>query len=167
IDGAAVLERLDGRAISVDPGEHVLRYERAGFPAVEQHVLVNQGEHDRLVSVVLAAPSAPPSKPSTIGPWVLGAVGAVAVGAGAYLWIKGRSDRSFLYSTCGVTHSCLAADVDAAKTKVLVGDVSVVAGAVAIGVAAVWLVMIGSKSEPRVDAAPLHGGGFVSYRATF
>lgn len=167
IDGAVVLERLDGRAMSVDPGERVFRYERTGRPPIEQRVLVNQGEHDRLVSVVLPAPSAPASAASTTGPWLLGAVGAVALGAGAYLWIKGRSDRSFLYSTCGVTHACSSSDVDAAKAKVLAGDITVAAGVVAIGAAAVWLVTIGSKSAPHVDAALIHGGGFVSYRAAF
>ncbi len=169
IDGAVLVERLDGRAVSVDPGAHVLRYERADKTAVEQHVLVNQGEHGRLVSAAFPTPNARASGTSTTMPWLVGAAGAVVAGGGAYLWIKGRSDRSALYSTCGLTASCLPADVTAAKTKLVVGDVGVAVGVVTMGIAAVWLVMIGSKKDAgsRVDASVTPGGGFVSYRAAF
>ena len=39
IDGEVVAERLDGRAVAIDPGEHVFRFERAGMVPAERMAL--------------------------------------------------------------------------------------------------------------------------------
>ena len=40
LDGALVATQLDGKAIELDPGGHVLRFEHGGLPSVEERVLV-------------------------------------------------------------------------------------------------------------------------------
>ena len=49
IDGAPIADRLTGAAIDVEPGEHVFRFERADGKAIEQKVLVVEGEKNRKV----------------------------------------------------------------------------------------------------------------------
>ncbi len=188
VDGALLAERLDGRAIAVDPGEHVLRFEQ-GARSVERRVLVREAERDRLLTVdfpapksaaAASAPEEPPPPPSHVptGVWILGGVGAVAMGTGVYLWVRGRSDRDNLYATCGTTHSCATSDVDAARTKVLVGDVVFGAGIVAVGAAVGWALLTpssssGSPSSPtashrvQVGAAPAPGGAWATVAGTF
>lgn len=171
VDGAVLVERIDGRAVAVDPGDHAIRYERGGKTVGEQHVVIQQGEHDRLVSMIFRTPGTQTQaseRSTTTVPWVIGGVGAVLTAGGAYLWIRGLGDRSNLYSGCGVTQSCNPSDVDAAKTKVLVGDVLVASGVLTMGVAAAWLLM-GPKKTPvaRVEARPTAGGAVFVYRASF
>src|SRR5688572_10923346 len=36
--------KLDGKAVAVDPGKRVFRFEREGAPPVEQEVVIKQGE---------------------------------------------------------------------------------------------------------------------------
>ncbi len=149
VDGARVSDRLDGRPMEIEPGEHLLRVERAGAVA-ETRLLVRQGERDRLVTlrfVETPPPPPPPIAPSPgpprasaperrvpMGAWVLGGAGLVATSAGLFFWVSGRSDRSDLYASCGVTHSCSQHEIDSARTKVLVGDITFGLGLAAIGV---------------------------------
>ncbi|WP_437312016.1 hypothetical protein [Sorangium sp. So ce388] len=63
VDGRLLAAALDGKALPVDPGPHTFRYEPAGGPAVEERVLIREGEKNRAITVVLGAPpaGAPPS----------------------------------------------------------------------------------------------------------
>jgi len=77
LDGALFAERLDGAPIAIDPGEHVLRFERAGSDPVEQKIVARANEKGRVIAVTIH-PSAPVSatpKPA--------AASTVAVDAGS------------------------------------------------------------------------------------
>jgi hypothetical protein len=65
VDGQPVTERLDGEAVPLDPGEHVVRFEMAGAEAVEQKVTIQQGEKNRKLAVSFkkAPPARPPAPP--------------------------------------------------------------------------------------------------------
>ncbi len=69
-DGELLTSHLDGMAIAVDPGEHVLRWESEGFQPLEQHVVVHEGEKSRQLSVHLVplAPAPPPAACATPAP---------------------------------------------------------------------------------------------------
>jgi hypothetical protein len=169
VDGALAKERLDGRGVPVDPGAHVVRIEAPGRRAVEQEVVVGEGEKNRIVAVTLLAPedeaptasaSAPPAErpdaDATSGgtpaiAWVLGAAGLAGVGAGATFWGVGLSERSDLATRCASPSSCVQSDVDAAKTKLVVGDVLVGVGALALA-AGVYL-GLRAAGRPRTTIA--------------
>jgi hypothetical protein len=51
LDGKRISDRLDGKAIGVDPGPHVFRFEITGRDAIEERVLVKEGEKNRAVVV--------------------------------------------------------------------------------------------------------------------
>src|SRR5687768_13041454 len=54
VDGQKVADRLDGRAVVVDPGQRAIRFE-VGGRTFDQTIVVRQGEHDRIVSTALPA----------------------------------------------------------------------------------------------------------------
>jgi hypothetical protein len=76
VDGRPLVDHLDGKAVSLDVGQHVFRFERSGEVAVEQTVIVHEGEKNRLIVAAFgavpqaategppaASPAAPPSAP--------------------------------------------------------------------------------------------------------
>ena len=69
VDGQVAAPRLDGQEIPVHRGIHVVRYERAGSPPVEDHVLIREGEQGRVLFVKLEGPPpAPPPTPTAVPP---------------------------------------------------------------------------------------------------
>jgi hypothetical protein len=84
--------------------------------------------------------------------WILGGVGVAALAGAGVLWASGLGDRSGLYSGCGQTQSCSQSDVDASRTKLVVGDVAAAAGVVALG-AAVWITLASWSRGPAPAAA--------------
>jgi hypothetical protein len=149
VDGAAWADGLDGLAKPLDPGEHRFRFETADAPAVEQPVVVREGEKLRAVDVVFATPvpsDAPPAAvtAATPGrgpwPWVLAGVGVAAAGTGAVLGVGGLSDYHGLQDGCGRTGACTSSQVSPVRTRLWVADVALVVGAVSLGVAG-WLAL--------------------------
>lgn len=187
VDGKVIAEKLDGRPVAVDPGEHVFTYEAPGLAPVSERLLVRQGEANRLVSVSMGPPAsaraaAPPAEPPApteesgakipLASWVLGGAGLVSLGVGAVFLASGKGDHSDMESGCAKTRSCSQSEVDSAKTKLLVGDVAVGVGIVGIG-AAIVLALV-SKDEPapkpaatRLEVKPVTGGAFATFGARF
>jgi hypothetical protein len=118
LDGAPFASRLDGSALELDPGPHTLRFEHASFPSVEQHVVLREGERDRVISVSFVEresmmPSAPaPSLRTVLGsghpasrpiPWityVLGGVSVAAVGTATYFGLRALAERRRKLDEC-------------------------------------------------------------------
>jgi hypothetical protein len=131
VDGQTAAEKLDGKAISLDPGEHVVRFEMASATTIEQKVLIRQGEKNRRLSAsfkkALPLPlppqplTAPPAKPTVLAApetpvvptpsprrggvpvwaWVSGGAGVVALGVSAGFGASALSAHSKLVTACG------------------------------------------------------------------
>lgn len=182
IDGALLTEKLDGAALFVDPGPHTFKFEIVGKPPIEEQVIVREGERNRAVTAIFAVETPAPiptlapeqRKPPIVG-YVVAGAGALALGGAAFFWVTGRSDISTMRSGCGVTHVCAQSDVDAAHTKLVVGDVVAGLGLAAIGVG-VYLIVTASRAPAevsvlgraaRLDFLPLPGGGVAKIVASF
>jgi len=175
IDGVVVLEKLDGKAISVDPGAHTFKFEHATLPAVTEQVLVQQGVKNRPFTVSFPAPAPPPHsdppKPRIpLGTWILGGVGVVAIGGFAVLGLGARSRANELRSTCAPT--CASEDVDGLRRRMLFADVALGVGVLALGGATlVWgLSSRGAEPSPSalvVSITPLAGGGAIGLSGVF
>lgn len=63
IDGKVVAQRLDGRALSVDPGVHVVRVTPTSGAPLEQSVVVREGERSRSIELTVAGKSGPELAP--------------------------------------------------------------------------------------------------------
>ena len=124
VDGALLTTKL-GKALPLDPGQHVLRFELAGTEAIEQTVVTRPGEKNLalLVSFKKTPPPAPPASPAAIPPaapepvaapapeqhgkhvpawaWVFGGAGVVAAGVGFGFGVSGLNANSAVTETCG------------------------------------------------------------------
>ena len=164
-DGAPLAALLDGRAIEVDPGAHMLVFTRPGARAVEKKLLLVEGEKGRVVDVdftrpaVLIAHAPLPLDPGTNAPlrpvpwtfYALGGLGVAALGVGATFGTIGLGGRSDLRSCAGPR---CPDDKDAVARKFLVADIAFAVGAVAIVAATIVYLTRPSTRAPAVGSAP-------------
>jgi hypothetical protein len=148
LDGKMLSEKLDGKAIDLDPGQHELKFSLPGFPDVRKSVLVREGEQLRLIHIVfeqpeatfgLAAKPAPPPpvmrRPVPVVVYVVGGI-AVAGGAGfAGFGLVGSAQRSRLESRC--SPRCQDSAVDGVHRNLLIADVSLGVGLAALATDAI------------------------------
>ncbi len=61
MDGEVLAERVEGTALSIDPGEHMFLFETAGESAVTKTLVIRQGEKDRREAVAFGTMTTTPS----------------------------------------------------------------------------------------------------------
>jgi len=193
VDGEPFLDRLEGAAVAIDPGRHVLRFRRGSAPPVEETVIVREGEKNRLLTVHLQATAAA-AKPVAetqetplparslampIVAYSLIGVGAAAVGVGTYLEITQVNDLNTLKNTCAPTMTCAQSSVDTIAHDRIFAGVSLGVGVAAAGVGAILLLVRPSQSSVTaagplgvfrgawLDAAPTRGGGAAVVHGSF
>jgi hypothetical protein len=147
VDGAPLASSMDGKAVAVDPGPHVLQFTRAGSLPVQQDVVLREAEKNRLLIVTFPGPAArvtaappPESGPSRPVPplaYVLGGVGLAALGAFIGLDVDGQSR----YASCRASGcpGSLSAERDVAFATV--------AGSLVLLGSATW-VLLARPTEP-------------------
>lgn len=134
IDGVVMSERLDGKAINMGVGEHLLRFEYASEPSVETKVLMREGDKNRAIDVTFTgsggpatiggptitpqATAAPPVEPTperthSVVPWIVAGVGAAVAVTGAVVFVIGNGDFP---SECNKDTGTCAPGVDDAET---------------------------------------------------
>jgi hypothetical protein len=169
LDGKPWLTAVDVTARPIDPGTHTLRFTIPGMPPIERSVVVREGEKNKKVSVAFGtapppvapltapppAPVVPPEEDDTpVAPWVIGGVGLAALATGGVLAAVVASEKSTFDEHCDdATRTCDAEGIAAGETGRTLGPlstVSLVLGALGVGVATVWL--IGDAAED--DASP-------------
>ncbi len=187
MDGETLLEKLDGSATVVDPGEHHFAFEAEGFRKSESTLLVREGEMDRPVRVVLvstAAPTGPQPVESggvfdagtrralgiTLG---IAGLGGVAVGAVFGLLAKSTYDQA-THECQGDVHNCMptppvtlaqgSQDTTSASNQATVSTIAFIAGGALVAVGTVLFISAPTVTTGEVAIAPSvtnQGGGFV------
>ncbi len=159
LDGKPLMNRIEGRAVEVNPGVHTLRFEIPGREPVEERVSVLVGERNRRVVVTVPDPT-PPAPASEPGiptmTHVLGGVGAVGLAGFGFFGLTGLSREGDL-DAC--KPSCGSGDVDAVRTRYLAADISLLVGLAALGGATYFYF------ESRGQGAPERGAVGVGVRA--
>lgn len=152
VDGTKVADRLDGRAVPLDPGAHVIRFVRRGT-AVERRVVLGEGEKARLVRIDLAAPPPPSVQASapTWPIWVLGAVSVASLGAFGGFALGGLSKEHAL-DRC--SPRCSPEQTDPVHRDYVVADVFLGIG-IAAAAAATLLVLLRPHHPPALDRSML------------
>jgi hypothetical protein len=197
VDGQPFLDKLDGNAVAIDPGEHAMRFVHEGDPDVEQKIIVREGEKNRLVSVrfgpppppvPLPAPATPPvpvtareappreahSPAVPIFAYSLFGAGAVALGLATYFEVEQLNDYSSLKNGCSLTDSCKQSQVDTIANERVYAGVFLGVGLAAAG-AGTLLLLTRPRGHGRppgpagatFDVTPTRGGGAASFRLTF
>jgi hypothetical protein len=169
-DGDRLLtERLDGKAVEVDPGVHRFRVEIEGQTPRSETVLLREGERLRRVTfgeerVPSQEDNALPTAPrASSGPsplfWLLGAAGITGVGLFAGLGGAGLVQRGKL-EDLGCKPSCPADEVDAMRQLFLGADVSLGLGLASLAAATIVFFVVGEdagtvRGAARPDALSL------------
>jgi hypothetical protein len=171
IDGAP-LRRLDGRALPMNPGEHVVRFERAGYRTLSTPVFVTEGEKlepreimleplvdleervhrlptERRDVVTLASPP-PPDDGRAPSPWpiALGAVGLVGGVGFVYFGVRAKNGETDL-DQC--SPDCSQAQVDDVKQDFSLSNISLGVGLAGLAGAGLLLML----DEPAADGTSL------------
>ncbi len=147
LDGEAISSALDGHAVTLDPGTHVVRFEREGGGVSEMRIVAREGEKNRSVSATfMTTTPAAPEKATQVEsgrrfpllPVILGGTGLLALGGSFYVRLNADSDADRLRSSCAP--SCDQSSRDALSDKLVVANVALGVGIGAIALAAAtWL----------------------------
>lgn len=181
VDGDVVAERLDGKPIELDPGEHALRFEHAG-KVVEQSVVIRQSEKNRKLTASFAPksapavttttqpPPAPPSeapRPTPTSVYVLGGVGVVSLAVGTYFYFAQKSLHDDLTGRCAP--ACSPDEVSPLKTKQTIAGVGAGVGVAALVAATVLYVSRGpgDPASTGFDVSPTPRGAALSFGGRF
>lgn len=164
LDRRPLLHRLDGKAISVDPGEHVFRYERTGRAPTEEKVILREGEQRRVLVVRFsdAVPKGegndkdrtpPMDRPVPVAVWILGGVAIAAGGVFGYVGLSAKNEFDEAADPAeGCAPGCSEDKVSSIRTKEIIANTALGAGVGALGVATVLLLT--RPSVPRKVASP-------------
>jgi hypothetical protein len=160
LDGKPWLEKLDGSAKVIDPGQHRIRLEREGEAGIDQTVQIREGEKNRKLSAsfqktappkpTLTAPAAVVERSDagapearSIAPWIVGGVGVAGLAVGGILGAVVLGQKAMTDEHCDdATQTCDATGMTAANTGRTLGPISTVGfivGGLGVGVSAVWL----------------------------
>lgn len=185
MDGALLQSRLDGKPVLVDAGEHTFSFESPDGSVRDERLLIRAAEKGRPIIVTFgegpagggaetvgAAEGADVDKRGSIVPsLVVGGIGVAALGSFAYFGLSGMGAIDDLQDC---KPNCAKEDVDGARTKLLIADVSLGVGVVAIGVATYLLLTrapVSAKATTgqrlRLEGGPVAGGGMAGLVGTF
>ena len=173
VDGATLLEKLDGTPVVLDPGEHRLVFEAEGLGTAHDTVVLREGERGRRVRIVFHS-GAPPGKEGEATPAKeeshtqrafgisLGAAGLAGIIVGAVFGVVSKSTYdNAVQSECGGDPTrCTAQGAQDGRTAHSQATVSTVAfaggAALLAGGAALYFT---SPSSGDVSVGPAVGSG--------
>ena len=168
VDGALLTEKLEGRALRVEPGSHTFTFTAAGNPVVTETFVLKEGEKERRERIVIGAatkpgPAATPSISSASSPppvpastgwtstrWVgvgLAGAGVIGLGVGSVFGLLTGSAWGNAKDACGgdTTHcrdvSSATSDKNSATSDSTISTIGFAAGgALLVGGAVLFIV---------------------------
>jgi 5-hydroxyisourate hydrolase-like protein (transthyretin family) len=188
-NGRVLAPRLEGRAITLDPGVYTLRFEAAGYATAQQVVTVLEGQKQRLIRVQLAPAeegaaltSETASTPTraqraarhqsrqAIVSYALGGSALAVLGAGVALGVVGKRK----YDDCKRTEACTEDEISKGKALYTTADIAFGVSA-GLAIAATWLYFDArSKSKrerptalDKVSANVHAHGASLAWRSSF
>lgn len=169
MDGEPLADRLDGIALSIDPGAHSFTFDAAGLPPVQKHFVIREAQKDRREPITFGAAAGPEATPQpTVGPplpqplaqsnsglgaqkvlaIVAGGVGVVGLGVGTAFGLDAMFKRDSARKVCPMTFCDSAAGVNLWKDAKTLGNFSTVAFIVGgLGMAGATVLWLTAKPE--------------------
>jgi len=147
MDGEVLAERLDGSALSIDPGVRTFRFETAGYRPITKQLVIRESQKNRHEAVVFGSAEALSAPSSGVGAQrtlaiVVGGVGLASLGVGSAFGLSAMAKKADAEKVC--LHDCADQNgVNLWDEAARAGNVSTVlfiAGGVLLGAgAALWL----------------------------
>jgi hypothetical protein len=176
MDSQPLLDKLDGTAFAVDPGEHTFVFEAAGLRRTEDTVVVREGDTNRHVRIVLELVNAParhkeegsapfidPSTQRSLG-FSIAAAGGAGIALGVIFGLVAKSTYEHaLGSECGGNAlQCTPQgiqDGQTARGQAPVSTVAFIAGGALLGGGLLLYFTAPSSSSGVALAANVANGG--------
>lgn len=167
VDGKVMTETLDGKPIALDPGVHRFRFETKGAPAIDEQVVVRQGEKNRILTVTFATPDdksgggtawqphprEEPSKALPIAAYSLAGAGLIVGTVALIIDLGANSDAQNLRDTCAP--NCRQEDVDDIDSRyTLAGVTAGIGGALFLTGAILFVVHITEPTSRTSARSP-------------
>jgi hypothetical protein len=155
VDDELRAPRLDGQPLAVDPGDHVLRFERDSGAPVTERVSLREGEQNHAITIRFEVPraqavgapaDATPARGPSAAVYASGAVGVLGL-VGVVLFGVRRANDIATLDRC--RPSCLRSDVQSANL-----DLYMMGGSLFVAVAGA-----GVAAYLHFAIAPERGGG--------
>ena len=175
VDNRVLVERLDGSALQLDPGEHVFTFEVTGQAPVSQRLVLKEGEKGRREKIVIGSPPPPPppppppseaaSLPAETGMGSLkvlglvgGGVGVAGIAVGSVFGLLTASAISKQKTDCGSATNCTnyaqaASDHSTWTTDSTISTVAFIAGGALLAGGAVLFLAARPATEPHAASA--------------
>jgi hypothetical protein len=171
MDGAPLLEKLDGKALPLDPGEHVFVFTTAGAPPVTKKLVLVERDQARRERIVFSPdreipePSGPASAPHSLAGQgggmstlrvlglVSGGAGIVALGVASAFTLMAGSALSSQRSACASPTNCpnhdqAVSDHSTFTTDSSIGTAGFVSGGVLLAAGVAMFLAGGAQSSP-------------------
>lgn len=181
VDGTLLTDKLDGKPLRVDPGEHVFVFEAPGRSPLTRTWIINEGDKDRRERIVLggdataardALPTTGGAAPAAARPlapedgasprrtlaFVVGGLGVAGLAAGSVFGLMASSRLDSQRSNCESPTSCpnraqALEDHDAMSTNATLSTIGFVAGGALLVGGVVLLVTAGGRRSPSRTSA--------------
>lgn len=150
-------QRLNGRALTLDPGKHALVFEREGYRSLKRSFTFSEGEklvvrevqlertQDAATAVGTNSPSFPAEgSPSLTPAWVSAGVSAAGFAGFAYFALSARSDDRALEQCIP---NCSVPRVDEVERQYLWANISLGVGVAGLLGAAAWVLFSPGQSD--------------------
>jgi hypothetical protein len=163
IDGRPGPTTLDGSAVHLNPGTHLIEYQVGEGPKRSQTVLLREGEKDRQILLL----SEDASKRPRFSPWahLFGGLGAASLAGFAVVGGVVLARAHSLDKECG--HRCESerpSDVDSVLHQAIAADVSLGAGLTLVAAAGLTMGITWSKAPSSKAAASSRANFAISPR---
>jgi hypothetical protein len=169
VDGVRLADVLDGRALRVDPGQHVFTFEVTDRPPTTYRFVLKEGEKDRRERITVSdvaeavTPSAAavpsPGQSQRVVGLVLGAVGLAGLGVGTVFGVLAIHDWSNSRNECESPTNCprhdlAQADHDRAVAAGVISTIGFIGGGVLLTTGIVtWLTSPAAIAESGTASA--------------
>ena len=194
MDGDVLAEKLDGSALSLDPGAHTFTFELAGQPPITRQLVIREGQKDRREVLQFGAPAATPATtatPAAKGPatssiessvdqvssssggsqktfaLVAAGVGVVGIGVGTIFGLSAMSKQDEANAKCpGACSDQAGVDLwNDARTAGNISTVGFIVGGVGLATGAIlWLT---AKPSRKTSVHADVGPGTLQIRGTW
>ena len=175
MDGEVLAERLDGSALSTDPGVRTFRFETAGHLPITKQFVIRESEKNRHEALVFGSVEDLSEPRSGLGAQktlaiVVGAVGLASIGVGSAFGLTAMAKKSDAETAC--PHDCAdQSGVNLWGDAALAGNVSTaafIAGGVMLGAGAALWFTAHAPDSPRGPTAQVGiGPGSIQLRGVW
>ena len=155
MDGEVLAERLDGSALSIDPGVRSFRFETAGHLPITKQFVISESQKNRYEGVMFGSAEASSAKAAGLGVQktlaiVAGGVGLASVGVGSAFGLTAMAKKADAEKAC--PRDCADQNGvnlwdDAARAGNVSTAAFIVGGVMLAAGAALWLTAHGDSTR--------------------